>query len=73
MEPRDELTDEVEYQSIVMEARREVGRIVTAGGMATKTKVENYLMPKYNITRYVAHEIMNYIEYHNLKWIVPTL
>ncbi len=70
-EPREQLTDLDEYQAIVLEARKEVGRIVAAGGMATKTKVENYLMPKYNLTRYAAHEIMNYIEYHNLRWIVP--
>ena len=42
-------------------------RIVESGGMATKTRVEDELMPLFDIDRYDAHQIMNHIEYHNLK------
>lgn len=41
-------------------------RIVSAGGMATKSKVEDELMPMFGIDRGDAHTIMNHIEYHNL-------
>jgi len=44
-------------------------RIVEAGGMATKSIVEDELMLMFGIDRYVAHNITNHIEYHNLrKW-----
>ncbi len=42
-------------------------RIVASGEMATKTRVEDELMPLFGIDRYDAHQIMNHIEYHNLK------
>lgn len=42
-------------------------RIVEAGEMATKTRVEDELMPLFGIDRYDAHAIMNHIEYHNLR------
>lgn len=42
-------------------------RIVAAGEMATKTRVEDELMPLYGIDRYDAHRIMNHIEYHQLR------
>ena len=44
-------------------------RIVDSGGMASKSVVEDELMPMFGIDRYVAHGITNHIEYHNLrKW-----
>jgi hypothetical protein len=42
-------------------------RIVAAGEMATKTRVEDELIPMFGIDRYDAHRIMNHIEYHNLR------
>ena len=41
-------------------------RIVAAGGMATKSRVEDELMPMFGIDRSDAHSIMNHIEFHNL-------
>lgn len=43
------------------------GRIVAAGGMANKSAVEDELMPMFGIDRGAAHNIMNHIEYHNLR------
>jgi hypothetical protein len=44
-------------------------RIVESGEMATKTRVEDELMPMFGIDRYDAHMITNYVERHNLrKW-----
>lgn len=46
-----------------------VKRIVESGGMATKSSVEDELMPMFGVDRYMAHQVMNHIEYHNLrKW-----
>jgi hypothetical protein len=42
-------------------------RIVAAGDMATKTRVEDELMPIFGIDRYDAHMIMNHIEHRNLR------
>lgn len=69
MEQREMITDIDEWNAIIIDARQEVGRIYRSGGMATKTRVEDYLMPKYNINRYCAHDIMNYIQQHNLKML----
>lgn len=67
------MTDE-QYQSwlgMVEQAREIQGRIITAGGMATKSSVEDELMPLYGIDRGTAHDIMNHIEYHNMRPIYP--
>jgi hypothetical protein len=40
--------------------------IIKAGGMATKSRVEDYLMAHFGIDRYPAHQIMNDIEFRNL-------
>ncbi len=43
-------------------------RIIAAGEMATKTRVEDELMPLYpGMDRYAAHRILNHIEYRNLR------
>lgn len=41
--------------------------IVAAGGMATKTIIEDLLTRKYQIRREMGHELMNFIEYYNVK------
>jgi hypothetical protein len=41
--------------------------IIDAGGMANKSRVEDVLMPLFGIDRGTAHDVMNTIEYHNLK------
>lgn len=45
-------------------ARRQ---IIAAGGMASKSAVEDVIMPMFGIDRCEAHEIMNEIEYKNLR------
>ncbi len=61
---------DVEYQAwlgrvaVAVQIRN---RIVESGEMATKTRVEDELMPLFGIDRYDAHQIMNHIEYHNLR------
>lgn len=61
-----------EFAAIVLKAREIQGAIVAAGGMATKSKVEDELMPLYNLTRGAAHQVLNFIEAHNLYPIRPT-
>lgn len=71
--PRNEwrgVSDE-EYQLMIITARQIQGRIVKDGGMATKSKVEDELMPAFNITRSLAHDITNHISQHNLSPIYP--
>lgn len=41
--------------------------IIAAGGMATKTAVEDVLMERHGMERGDAHSIMNHIEAHNLR------
>ena len=55
------------FQAIVRDAVAIRNRIVAAGGMATKTVFEDELMPKHCLDRRAAHDVMNHIEYHNLK------
>lgn len=55
------------FLTVVQDALVIRRRIVAAGGMATKTVVEDELMPKHGIDRRAAHDVMNHIEYHNLK------
>lgn len=50
-------------------ARRVQGAIVDRGGMATKSAVEDILMPVFQIDRSEAHDVLNVIEFCNLKWI----
>ena len=61
---------DAEYQAWLGQVATAVeirNRIVASGEMATKTRVEDELMPMFCIDRYDAHQIMNHIEYHNLK------
>lgn len=60
---------DVEYKiwlSMVDTAVAIRNRIYFAGGMATKTIIEDELMPMFGIDRGAAHDITNYVEYHNL-------
>lgn len=60
---------EAQWAKMVDTAQDIVKRIVESGGMANKSRVEDELMPMFNIDRYTAHDVMNYIEFHNLrKW-----
>lgn len=69
VKPRDMFTEVEEWEAAIKDAREEVGRIVRSGGIATKTKVEDYLMPRWNIDRGCAHNIMNHIGHYNLGWL----
>lgn len=63
-----EYLDWLEDRKIKIAAALETRRsIVASGGMATKTAVENIIMPKFNIDRSEAHDIMNEIESQNLS------
>ena len=55
------------WRQMVTTAVQIRNRIMAAGEMATKTRVENEIMPMFNIDRCDAHSIMNHIEYRNLK------
>ena len=68
MKTQEEL--DTEYQAWLGQVSAAItirNRIVASGEMATKTRVENEIMPMFGIDRYDAHQIMNHIEYHNLK------
>lgn len=56
-----------EWQSMITAAQDIVKRIVESGGMANKSRVEDELMPMFGIDRYVAHRVLNHIEYYNLR------
>jgi hypothetical protein len=61
---------DAEYQQwlgMVAAAVKIRNRIVAAGEMANKTRVEDEIMPMFGIDRYDAHMIMNHIEHHNLR------
>ena len=60
---------QAQWDSMVDAAQDIVKRIVESGGMANKSRVEDELMPMFDMDRYTAHQIMNHIERHNLrKW-----
>jgi hypothetical protein len=46
--------------------------IVKGGGMATKSVVEDYLMPRFGIDRCLAHEVMNDLERENVRPFVAS-
>ena len=58
---------DVVWRHMVTTAVQIRNRIVAAGEMATKTRVEDELMPMFGIDRGDAHSIMNHIEYHCLR------
>ena len=62
----EDLTDD-EWRRILQRAAAIRRRIVEAGGMATKTVVEDELMPEFAIDRYTAHQALNTIERENLR------
>lgn len=69
----DRFLTEDEFRLLIIEARTHVGTIMRAGGMATKSAVENLLMAAHpGLTRRHGHDVMNHIEYHNLKPIYPS-
>lgn len=41
--------------------------IVESGGIATKSRVEDYLMERFAVDRYQAHRVMNDIESQNVR------
>jgi len=53
---------ETEYVTIMRDALIIRQRIIDAGEMATKTRVETELMAKHDLTRSLAHDVMNIIE-----------
>ena len=61
------VADAIKWAQMVDAAQDIVKRIVESGGMANKSKVEDELMPMFGVDRYIAHEVMNHIEYHNLR------
>lgn len=54
--------NEETFNELIMEAIDIRFLIVKAGGMATKSIVENVLMLRHQIERLDAHDIMNHIE-----------
>ena len=62
----EDLTDD-EWRRILQRAAAIRRRIVEAGGMATKTAVEDELMPEFGVDRYTAHHALNTIERENLR------
>lgn len=62
----EDLTDD-EWRGLLERAAAICRRIVEAGGMATKTAVEDELMPEFAIDRYTAHHALNTIERENLR------
>jgi len=62
----EDLTDD-EWRRLLERAVAIRRRIIEAGGMATKTAVEDELMPEFAIDRYTAHQVLNTIERENLR------
>lgn len=60
------ITDE-QWRQMIQDALIIRRRIMESGKMATKTIVEDELIPMHNIDRGLAHSVMNHIEYHNLR------
>ena len=54
------------FDELVQAAIRIRYAVYQAGGMATKSGVEDVLMHRYGAERDIAHEVMNHIEYYNL-------
>lgn len=68
MKTKEQLDEELRaWLQLVDEALAIRRAIVAAGGMATKTAVENELMQRHGMSRSDAHSIMNHIEAHNLR------
>jgi hypothetical protein len=56
----------MEFDELVQAAIRIRYAVYQAGGMATKSGVEDVLMRRYGVERDIAHEAMNHIEYFGL-------
>jgi hypothetical protein len=57
-----------EFEALVHEAVEIKYVIYKAGGMATKTAVEDVLMLRHSgLDRYEAHDVLNRVEFLNLK------
>jgi len=57
------------WDRMVDAAQDIVKRIVESGGMANKSRVEDELMPMFGVDRFLAHQVMNHIEFYGLrKW-----
>jgi hypothetical protein len=54
------------FNELVQAAIRIRYAVYQAGGMATKSGVEDVLMHRYAVERDIAHDVMNHIEYHDL-------
>ena len=56
------------FNTLVVEAVRVRDAVVFAGGMATKSFMEDFLMLKHSgLSRHDAHTVTNHIEYENKK------
>lgn len=60
------VVNQIEYHEILQAALIIRRNIVLARGMATKSIVEDTIMPIFGIDRGIAHDIMNEIEFKNL-------
>ena len=54
------------FEKLVAEAIDIRYAIVNAGGMATKSAVEDVLIARHSIDRYDAHVVTNHIEFNDL-------
>lgn len=56
------------FNALIEQAVRVRDVVVFAGGMATKSFMEDFLMLKFpGLSRYDAHTVTNHIEYENKK------
>jgi len=60
------MTD-TEFTALIREALQVQYLIVKAGGMATKSRVEDALMTRHSIDRSLAHDVTNTVESRNLR------
>ena len=71
----------MEFDQLILEAIKVRYAVYQAGGMATKSGVEDVLMHRFGVDRHFAHMVMNHLEYYSLdstrEWTgegeVPTL
>lgn len=66
------MSDAPTFDALLREYQLEAGKIVAAGGMATKSRVEDILMARHGIDRATAHDVANTCEYKGLLPIAPT-
>lgn len=62
--------DEETYTQIQQAAEDLRYLICASGGMATKSRVEDYLIRQFGISRYMAHNVMNDQEARNVRPVV---